>query len=253
MSAPIGPRIRPVITYDDDGMLTTYTGKTCSVCAVQLTSRNRYEAKLLCGEHGREHQRARIRRPGAARASSSRGDAAAAAVVLPDFERDRLGRLFNAWLRQPDFGVGRAVLLAAIKFNLDRFLVAGWFGRGWTIFDQSALRFYLWQSPLKEAEKPYFLSLLVVSLPFLWAGTVLTLRRLRSLGWRPFWVLLFFVPVVKFLFFAVLCILKSREEKQALPIIENSWDKLLGRILPRGTFGSATSRHGLCGTPPQRM
>ncbi|MBI3417630.1 MAG: hypothetical protein HY043_20250 [Verrucomicrobia bacterium] len=131
------------------------------------------------------------------------------------------------------------MLLAAIKFNLDRFLAAGWFGRGWTIFDQSALGFYLWQSPLKEAEKPYFLSLLAVSLPFLWAGTVLTLRRLRSLGWRPFWVLLFFVPVVKFIFFAVLCILKSREERQTPPVIENSWDRWLSNILPRGTFGSA--------------
>ena len=115
MSAPIGPRIRPVITYDDDGMLTTYTGKTCSVCAVQLTSRNRYEAKLLCGEHGREHQRARIRKPKAGQ-TGSRPRVAAAAVVAPtDPERDRLRRLFNAWLQHPDFGAGRAVLLAAMN------------------------------------------------------------------------------------------------------------------------------------------
>lgn len=131
------------------------------------------------------------------------------------------------------------VLLAAVKFNLDRIIAAAWFNGGWTIFDPETLKFYLWQSPLKDAEKPYFLTLLVVSLPFLWAGMVLTLRRLRSLGWRPFWMLLFFVPVVKFILFAVLCLLRSHEERQKPPLIENYWDRQLGKILPRSAIGSA--------------
>src|SRR5436190_23111874 len=88
-------------------------------------------------------------------------------------------------------------------------------------------------------EQPYFLTLLAASLPFLWMGTAMTLRRLRSLGWRPFWVLLFFVPVVKFLFFAVLCLLRSKEDRQAPPRVEGFWDRLLGRILPHGGLGSA--------------
>ena len=129
--------------------------------------------------------------------------------------------------------------LAVIKFNFDRLIAAVWFGGGWTIFDPETVELYLWQSPLKETQKPYFLTLLVVSLPFLWAGTVLTLRRLRSLGWRPFWVLLFFVPVVKFIFFAVLCVLRSSVETRTPPRLENSWDRLFGKILPRGAFASA--------------
>ena len=132
------------------------------------------------------------------------------------------------------------VLLAAVKFNLDRLIAVAGFDRGgWTLFDLETLKLYLWQSPLKEAEKPYLLTTLAASLPFRWAGTVLTLRRLRSLGWRPFWVLLFFVPVVKFIFFAVMCSLKSREEKLTPPVIENFWDNVIGKILPRGAFGSA--------------
>ncbi len=131
------------------------------------------------------------------------------------------------------------VLLVALKFNLDRVIAAVWFGEHWTIFDRETLELYLWQSPLKEAEKPYFLTLLIVSLPFLWTGTALTLRRLRSLGWRPFWVLLFFVPIVKFIFFAVLCLLRSSDEQRTPPVIENSWDKVMGKILPRGAFSSA--------------
>ncbi len=98
------------------------------------------------------------------------------------------------------------VLLAAIKFNLDRFITYKWYGETWTIFDWSMLRVYLWQSPLSASERPYFLILLAASIPFIWTGTVLILRRLRSLGWQPFWVLLFFVPVVKLIFFAVLSI-----------------------------------------------
>ena len=78
-----------------------------------------------------------------------------------------------------------------------------------------------------------------MSLPFLWVGTILTLRRLRSLGWRPFWVLLFFVPVVKFIFFAVLCLLRSEEDARSHPAPEGFWDRLLARVWPCGTLGSA--------------
>jgi hypothetical protein len=128
------------------------------------------------------------------------------------------------------------VLLAAIKFNLDRAVAGIWFDQTWSIFHWPALRTYLWQSPLERAEQPYFLALLAISIPFIWAGTVLTLRRLRSLGWRPYWVLLFFVPVVKLIFFAVLCLLRSRDEKQTPPVIKPG---LLGEIFPRNAFGSA--------------
>lgn len=136
---------------------------------------------------------------------------------------------------------GWGLLLAIIKYNLDRLIAAVWFGDGWTLLDAETVKLYLWQSPLKEAEKPYFLVLLVVSLPFLWAGTVLTVRRLRGLGWRPFWVLLFFVPVVKFVFFATLCILRSREESRVAPGLglENSWDRFGARVLPSGALASA--------------
>jgi uncharacterized membrane protein YhaH (DUF805 family) len=131
------------------------------------------------------------------------------------------------------------LLLAAVKFNLDRILACLWWGGGWTIFDWSTLRLYLWQSPLTPAERPYLLVLLILSLPFLWAGTVLTVRRLRALGWRPFWVLLFFVPVVKLIFFAVLCVLRSDKDRETPPIIENSWDRAMGKIIPRSAVASA--------------
>lgn len=148
-----------------------------------------------------------------------------------------LWRWNGALERGPYFFWG--VLLAAIKYNLDRVIASVWFNERLTIFDRETLGFYVWQSPIEETEKSYYFTLLIVSLPFLWAGTAMTLRRLRSLGWRPFWVLLFFVPVVKFILFAVLSLLRSTNEKQTPPIIENFWDRTLAKIIPCGAFSSA--------------
>ena len=97
--APIGPRIRPVIHFDEEGMFTVWPDKACSVCAVGLTSRNRYENKTLCIEHGKEHQRNRVRKPQA----SASAQASAAATVRKEQspEHARLYRCFNAWVRNP--------------------------------------------------------------------------------------------------------------------------------------------------------
>src|SRR6185369_10972793 len=107
----------------------------------------------------------------------------------------------DLWRWNGDLGRGTflfwGLLLAIIKFNLDRLIGLIWFDQSWSAFKWSTLQFYLWQSPWDDAARPYFLTLLAVSLPFLWTGTVLTLRRLRALGYQPFWVFLFFVPVLK--------------------------------------------------------
>jgi hypothetical protein len=131
------------------------------------------------------------------------------------------------------------LLLAVIKFNLDRGIAYAWFNQKWTIFGWETWRFYLWQSPLEHAEQPYYLALLAASVPFVWAGTVLTLRRLRTLGWKPFWILLFFVPMVKLVFFTVLCILPSRTERPVCTKSQSNWVGRLGALVPRGKWNSA--------------
>jgi uncharacterized membrane protein YhaH (DUF805 family) len=102
------------------------------------------------------------------------------------------------------------ICLFAIKYNLDRWIGSVWFDQNWTLFEPDSFRFYLWQTPLAQVPLAFQVALLALSLPFLWSGIVLTLRRLRSLGWKPWWVLVFFVPLVKLLFFAVLCLLPSK-------------------------------------------
>jgi hypothetical protein len=131
------------------------------------------------------------------------------------------------------------ILLAAIKFNVDRWVAYLWFGQPWTIFGWETWRFYLWQSPMEKAEQPYYLALLIDSLPFVWVGTLLTLRRLRTLGWKPIWILLFFVPMVKFFFFAVLCLLPARSERLSQFKHQSRWVNWFGAIIPQSKWGSA--------------
>jgi uncharacterized membrane protein YhaH (DUF805 family) len=150
--------------------------------------------------------------------------------------------LSNLW--RWDGTIGRreyfiwGVLLFAVKYNLDRLLSAALLDRPWTLFDREQAWLYLWQSLPPEGGRHYLLALLALSLPFLWAGVVLTLRRLRDIGWRPWWVALFFVPVIKLVFFALLCVLPSREEKLRTPprLPRRNW---LGALIPRSAAGSA--------------
>lgn len=129
-------------------------------------------------------------------------------------------------------------LLVAVKFNLDRFIGGYFFGKPWSLFDSDFLKLYLWQPDLKRQDWPYYLTLLAASLPFIWTGTVLTLRRLRSLGWNPGWLLLFFVPAIKLAFFALLCLLPGMDPTDRTDRT-GQVKSIFGGLIPRGKWASA--------------
>jgi uncharacterized membrane protein YhaH (DUF805 family) len=131
------------------------------------------------------------------------------------------------------------LLLAVLKFNLDRFIGGYFFGKPWSLFDSGFLRLYLWQSAIAREDWSYYLTLLAASLPFIWVGTILTLRRLRSLDWSPWWILLFFVPAIKLIFFALLCLLPSRVPAQKTITESGRAMKIVGSLIPRSKLGSA--------------
>jgi uncharacterized membrane protein YhaH (DUF805 family) len=131
------------------------------------------------------------------------------------------------------------IVLLAIKFNLDRLIGIIWFGDSWSVFNRETIRFYLWQSPMDRSDWHYYLVLVGASLPFLWAGIILTLKRLRSLGWHPWWMLFFFVPVLKLFFFLLLCLLPSRGEGQRPPLMAARQIGKVGALIPTGKLGSA--------------
>src|SRR6476619_2275799 len=83
--------------------------------------------------------------------------------------------------------VGRArylvtgLVLFALKHNIDRLLAAG-FG-----YPLSPLSYWVFIAPdgiftLKPADGFFYSVLLLFAIPFIWIGTVMTLRRLRDAG-----------------------------------------------------------------------
>src|SRR5258708_25917689 len=81
--------------------------------------------------------------------------------------------------------------------------------------------------------------MLLVSLPCLWIGVTMSVKRLRDAGQPLLLVVLFFIPFINLLFFIALCFLPSRgqtETKVAAP-----WPEVrpLDGIIPRSQLGSA--------------
>lgn len=130
-------------------------------------------------------------------------------------------------------------LLFAIKYNLDRWLVWQRTGQRWSLLDYSRAGEYLWPSHPSPDRTADWALMLALALPFMAAGVLLTLKRLRSANLSPWLVLLFFVPVIKVIFFLLLCLLPSREERarsqDALPDTKR-WP---GLLIPRGRASSA--------------
>jgi uncharacterized membrane protein YhaH (DUF805 family) len=134
------------------------------------------------------------------------------------------------------------VVLALLKYNLDRVLV------GLTVHKALSPLHY-WTPgdlfgvfPMPQERAIAAMPLLVATLPFVWTGVALTLRRARAAGMPAGSVLLFFVPVVNLIFFAILCVLPSRVGDAPRAIPRKGW---LGRLVPEGQLGSAAVAIGI--------
>jgi uncharacterized membrane protein YhaH (DUF805 family) len=125
-------------------------------------------------------------------------------------------------------------LLTALKYNLDRLLMLSMSGSSWTwsLYWMPGDTFSRLLSDPEAGTIRWLL--LLSSLPFLWAGVVLTLRRLRSAGLPAWLVALFCVPLLNLLFFVVLSILPPQDPGTRRPGLG-----LLGRLIPRSYWGSA--------------
>jgi uncharacterized membrane protein YhaH (DUF805 family) len=130
--------------------------------------------------------------------------------------------------------VATGLILFFVKHNLDRILAA-FAGYPW-----SPVNYWVFMAPdgvtsLKPEDATFYVILLIFAIPFMWIGTVLTLRRLRDAG-LPLWlVMLFYVPFLNVIFFAVLAAMPSRQ-----PGVEASkLGSRFGRFIPQSEFGSA--------------
>src|SRR5262245_40582979 len=141
---------------------------------------------------------------------------------------------WNGTISRRQYFLAGIVLLAA-KWQLDRYLAAKILGRRWSPFDLEDLLAYLanWGNYLENPRGS--LVMLAISLPFLWCGIALTLQRLRSAGLPSPLALLFFVPFVKWLLFAVLSIAPARDFAPQFTLRKPGW---FARIVPESSFGA---------------
>ncbi len=140
------------------------------------------------------------------------------------------------WTWKGTAGRGRYALVGligfALKHNMDRVLSTAVFEREWGLFNY-------WISPvefpsLTDADARFLLAMAAMSLPFIWVGLAMTLKRLRSAGLPAWGVAFFFLPFLNLLFFLVLCVLPERTPRAATR--RESW---LDRVIPIHPIGSA--------------
>jgi uncharacterized membrane protein YhaH (DUF805 family) len=154
-------------------------------------------------------------------------------------------RLSDLWswdgetTRGPYVAVG--VIGFGIKHNLDRFLAYA-FHRGWDIFNYwIPPEKFLRPGALSPEDYAFVAVLVATALPFIWVGTALTARRLRSIG-LPVWLtVLFFAPVLNLLFFLLLSVLPARPGGASLLLFDRPSNRLLDRLIPQHGLGSAVA------------
>ncbi len=130
MGAPKGPRLPPQEHIDEEGVFIVFPGKSCTVCAVALTSRNRHGTSRLCVPHGREKDAARHRlqgKPPSQRTTRLRTKTDPTQTTAPDatpevrplcyppLEQRRLQSLFHAFLNHPTLDDSSAILVSAMN------------------------------------------------------------------------------------------------------------------------------------------
>jgi uncharacterized membrane protein YhaH (DUF805 family) len=137
------------------------------------------------------------------------------------------------------FGIG--VTLFAVKHLLDRIVATQVFGLPWSLFNYFVVGEATEIDATPLGRLRFYATLVALAIPFIWVGVVLTLRRLRDIGWPLWLVAFFFLPFVNLLFFLLLSTMPSREPSVPRAPSASGIRALLERVIPRSGFGSAVA------------
>jgi hypothetical protein len=125
--------------------------------------------------------------------------------------------------------------LAAIKYGADTALIYCWTGQ----LSGPALYLFPRLSPVWTdiaGDSRLLLLLLIWTLPFLWIGSVLSLRRTIDAGENPWLSLLYFVPILNYVYMLVLCFLSTRERAPSGPSAPSAGDDFVRTAFVRAAF-----------------
>jgi uncharacterized membrane protein YhaH (DUF805 family) len=101
------------------------------------------------------------------------------------------------------------LFLVALKYAGDVLLVKLGTGQVWDPFEYQSSIVRLLSGPLKGAPPVVLTGLIIWSIPFLWIGISMSMRRALDAGFTAWFSLLFFVPGVKYLMMLGLCLAPS--------------------------------------------
>src|SRR5688500_2392125 len=111
------------------------------------------------------------------------------------------------------------VAMFVLKFAIDHTVAAG-FGFDWSLLDYLTPWTSISQLALEPVDRTFYATMLLVALPFVWIGLVLTRQRLRDAGMSAWQAFLFFVPLLNLLFFAALAVIpraRRNDETDEIP------------------------------------
>ncbi len=138
----------------------------------------------------------------------------------PDGEIDRAPYLFLGFT------------LLAMKYNLERLAAGFLFHREWSVLAHYLRAPQLDPKSYLGDDSAFFQLMVLMSLPYIWTGLALTVRRLRSVGLPVALAVLFFAPIVNLFFFLLMATLPGRTPAGAgSPFVD--------RLIPRSSAGSA--------------
>ena len=128
----------------------------------------------------------------------------------------------------------------AIKHNIDRYVARDYlYGIHGLLNYWAPLNKAARLERLSNGEKQFLFNLVLVSLPFIYLGVNLTIRRLRDAA-LPLWlVCLFFTPFVNVLFFLILCLVPSKNQVPSDEAAPWPHVRPLDRFIPRGALASS--------------
>jgi uncharacterized membrane protein YhaH (DUF805 family) len=132
------------------------------------------------------------------------------------------------------------LVLFGVKYTLDRAISILFFGRPWFITEYFIRLRSFDVTGLSEQDTVFYATMAALSLPFIFVGTLLCVKRLRNAGLSPWFTTFFFIPMLNFFLFLILSIVPARDVMARI-----SEPSFLSRLLPRSRIGSVAVAIGV--------
>lgn len=145
---------------------------------------------------------------------------------------------FDAPVRRRDYLLS-GVSLAAVKYAGDSALIYALAGRLWTPMDYLAPTSVLGATKIDIGGSFFLLPLLVVwSLPFLWVGVSMSMRRAVDAKWSAWTGIFFFVPLLNYVMMLLLSVLPTDHGITTVGESTSPVETRLPRVLDATLFGA---------------